>query len=103
MTEPLFAPDDAWRDDAACKGRPNDWFFTIQLADRGRQVCARCPVRKDCLADAMEFQTPNSVGDQVLKETWILGGLSWRERETLKKRRQRDARKRRRAQEARRT
>jgi WhiB family redox-sensing transcriptional regulator len=51
-----------WIDDAACEGKPTEWFFPEGVAHRGvrdvfakgRLVCATCPVSSECLADAIE-------------------------------------------------
>lgn len=50
----------AWWQDAACRGRPTSWWFpdasdtfTTRVA---LAVCARCPVRAACLADAVELE-----------------------------------------------
>jgi WhiB family redox-sensing transcriptional regulator len=59
-----------WRTDAACRGYPLDWFFpaTRRAVRRGRlestavrqqsealAVCARCPVRDECLDYAIRY------------------------------------------------
>jgi WhiB family redox-sensing transcriptional regulator len=70
-----------WTAAAACRGRdPRVWFprphdrFAIEVA---RQVCAGCPVRADCLADAMAAPF-DLVG--------IWGGLTEHERQSLRAR-----------------
>jgi len=48
-----------WYDSAACHGEPISTFFLvpgdtkIQL-DKARKICKLCPVRRDCLAFAVE-------------------------------------------------
>lgn len=52
-----------WRDRAACRGKPTEWWFPSDdgegpgyltgLIRRGKQVCARCDVRDACLAYAL--------------------------------------------------
>ena len=52
-----------WQERAACKGKPSSLFFGTdgtpllgKAAREGRVLCARCPVRRDCLIDALEQQ-----------------------------------------------
>jgi WhiB family redox-sensing transcriptional regulator len=52
-----------WREEAACKGKDFSLFFGNdgvpllgKAAVAGRAVCARCPVRRDCLIDALVYQ-----------------------------------------------
>ena len=45
-----------WRDHAACRGEPTDLFF-IGRGESGapaKAICARCPVRLECLIDVLE-------------------------------------------------
>jgi len=50
-----------WRDRAACRGLPQEWFITPGDADdepwdpdpRALAFCLACPVRPECLADAV--------------------------------------------------
>jgi WhiB family transcriptional regulator, redox-sensing transcriptional regulator len=50
-----------WRDDAACLHADPDLFFPIASAgpaldeiDQAKRMCAACPVRKPCLAWALD-------------------------------------------------
>lgn len=65
-----------WMDRAACRGMPSDMFFpTLGEFDamrRAKAVCARCPVRVDCL----DFGLDEWGG--------VWGGLSGRERQALR-------------------
>lgn len=77
-----------WRDQASCKTRPDlNWYpgqgeqFDEQLA-----VCAGCPVRDDCIAEALAATEYDDLG--------IWGGMSQRQR-TLLRRGQRNAKTRR--------
>lgn len=54
-----------WRDDAACWGLPNWLFFdafeaggTSAMAARRRvePICQECPVRHECLEDALDTE-----------------------------------------------
>ncbi len=53
----------SWQTRGACIGRPERWFFpdgggpnANHAYAKGRRVCARCPVRDRCLADAMRAE-----------------------------------------------
>ena len=83
--------DQTWRNKAACRSEDPELFFPAPPpAGRGRAVreaiqraavaerqakaiCARCPVRAECLSDATES-----------REHGILGGLTEDERKALK-------------------
>jgi WhiB family redox-sensing transcriptional regulator len=49
------AQPDTWQDRAACTTVDPDLFYPQEAghAWRGKQVCQRCPVWRDCLADAL--------------------------------------------------
>jgi WhiB family redox-sensing transcriptional regulator len=74
-----------WRSAAMCAGPGIDpeSFFPIDSGEAGaaavavaKQVCAACPVRAECLADAMGAEDP--------AERWgVIGGLSATERAAL--------------------
>jgi WhiB family redox-sensing transcriptional regulator len=65
---------------AACRDVPTDTFYPERGDPLGtgpaKRICAGCPVRAECLADALERGDPWGV--------W--GGLSERERRRLKRR-----------------
>jgi WhiB family redox-sensing transcriptional regulator len=65
----------AWHQHGACRGADPSLFFPEQgeSVKEAKAVCARCPVRADCLDYAMENH--EVVG--------IWGGLSARERRQL--------------------
>lgn len=49
---------DEWREQAACKGMPVRWWYPEVggIADsRPRELCAGCPVRQECLEDAIRL------------------------------------------------
>ena len=55
-----LSPTAFWQDDAACIGMPLEMFFgsddaplTSLQAQAGRDLCVGCPVRRDCLLDAL--------------------------------------------------
>lgn len=73
-------PDERWRYDAACKDMTTDLFFAERGSDTKAQneeakaICKACPVRFQCLHDAMLEPQP-----------WfgIRGGLTAKERRKL--------------------
>jgi WhiB family redox-sensing transcriptional regulator len=69
----------SWTRRAACRGWSTDLWFPTRGANRGdgdnngflaKRICARCPVRSECLAES--FEHVDAAG--------IWGGLSVRER-----------------------
>lgn len=66
--------DQTWAVRAACLGRDADDLFVRGAAQRAaREICFTCPVRLECLADALDAHVPFGV--------W--GGLTERERRAL--------------------
>lgn len=70
----------SWSDRAACRNLDPALFYpakgdTVQ-ADRARQVCSGCPVRKACLASTLEDEKLLGPYDRE----GIRGGLTGRER-----------------------
>lgn len=68
----------SWRDEAACSGMDVNIFYPEQGAGmpqtkRAKAICARCPVRIECLNDALARNERYGV--------W--GGMSERERRRL--------------------
>ncbi|MSO27032.1 MAG: WhiB family transcriptional regulator [Candidatus Nanopelagicales bacterium] len=67
-----------WAADAACRGTDPDILFVQGAAQkRAKNICMGCPVRTECLADALD----NGV------EFGIWGGMTERERRALLRRR----------------
>lgn len=69
----------AWMAQAACVGLPDEFFFpdeSANIPDATRRVCARCTVRGECLAYALNHGEWHGV--------W--GGKSVRERRELARR-----------------
>jgi WhiB family transcriptional regulator, redox-sensing transcriptional regulator len=67
-----------WSDLAACKGVPADELFVRGAAqNRAKQICSGCPVRTECLAEALD----NGI------EWGVWGGMTERERRALLRRR----------------
>ncbi len=70
--------NDRWTDSAACRGaRPDDLFVKGTAQNRAKQVCGQCPVRTECLAEALD----NGI------EWGVWGGMTERERRALLRRR----------------
>lgn len=75
--DPMSWIDD-WPAHAACRGMDPDRLFVQGAAqNRAKSVCASCPVRAECLADALD----NAI------EFGIWGGMTERERRALLRRR----------------
>ncbi|MGI9092505.1 MAG: WhiB family transcriptional regulator [Mycobacteriales bacterium] len=67
-----------WASQALCRGANPDALF-VQGAEqnRAKRICAGCPVRTECLGDALDNRV----------EFGIWGGLTERERRALLRRR----------------
>jgi WhiB family redox-sensing transcriptional regulator len=77
--------DGEWFDDAACAGMDTTIFFPErgQTSRKAKQVCYSCPVREDCLEEAL-----------ARREMFgIWGGMSEKERATERRLRRELARK----------
>jgi WhiB family redox-sensing transcriptional regulator len=73
-----LAEDLHWQARAACHEVEPDSLFVQGAAQReARSVCQGCPVRLECLADALDSRT----------EFGVWGGLTERERRALRRRR----------------
>lgn len=61
----------AWWLEAACRGMDPNVFFTESKTKvaKAKAICAECPVREDCLADALEMP-------EHLQEYGIRAGLT---------------------------
>ena len=48
-----------WRNDAACRDHPTDWWFETRAQNRSRAdaICMGCPVRSQCLEYALAHPT----------------------------------------------
>jgi WhiB family redox-sensing transcriptional regulator len=70
--------NDQWAEAASCKGaRPDELFVRGAAQNRAKQVCGQCPVRTECLAEALD----NNI------EWGVWGGMTERERRALLRRR----------------
>src|SRR5687768_7998698 len=73
-------PSRHWRDDASCRNLADQHFDPWDSADNAlqptataAQICGTCPVRLDCLIEAIANVEPYG--------TW--GGLTWQQRKKL--------------------
>jgi WhiB family redox-sensing transcriptional regulator len=69
---------DDWSSEARCKqAQPDELFVRGAAQNRAKQMCAGCPVKSECLAEALD--------DKVEWGVW--GGMTERERRALLNRR----------------
>ncbi len=67
-----------WTVVAACRGKdPDELFVKGAAQNRAKTVCNGCPVRTECLADALDNRV----------EYGVWGGMTERERRALLRRR----------------
>lgn len=64
-----------WRDDAACLDADPDLFFPIGTAgpglrqiDEAKRICMACPVRKQCLAWALNLAAASGIWGGTTEE-----------------------------------
>lgn len=79
--------DELWQHRAACKGPQAAVFFPPSQAERkdereeregrAKQICAVCPVRRDCLDYAMSIREPHGIwgGLNELERKQLLAGV----------------------------
>ena len=68
---------DDWTPKAACRaGSPDELFVRGAEQNKAKQVCAGCPVRTECLAEALDNQV----------EWGVWGGMTERERRAVLRR-----------------
>lgn len=86
LPNPTTSVDTTWQTQAACRGHdPEKWFplserATTPAVAAARAVCARCPVREQCLEWALTELTAG-----------IAGGLTTDERREIREGRKADA------------
>jgi WhiB family redox-sensing transcriptional regulator len=76
----MLADKTSWRLEAGCRWVDPDLFFPIsasgrggEQADRARAVCARCPVRSECLDFALRTRQMHGVwGGTTAEERYLL-------------------------------
>jgi WhiB family transcriptional regulator, redox-sensing transcriptional regulator len=70
--------NDDWASQALCREtRPDELFVRGAAQNRAKQLCAGCPVRTECLAEALD----NAI------EWGVWGGLTERERRAVLRKR----------------
>ena len=70
--------NDDWATKALCnQARPDELFVRGAAQNRAKQLCAGCPVRTECLAEALDNQI----------EWGVWGGMTERERRALLRKR----------------
>lgn len=69
----MLTPDDDWTLRAKCRGMEDALFPEGKDQKRARLVCNGCPVRKECLAEALDNRI----------EWGVWGGMTERERRQL--------------------
>jgi WhiB family transcriptional regulator, redox-sensing transcriptional regulator len=75
-TRPMWNED--WASKALCnEARPDELFVRGAAQNRAKQMCAGCPVRTECLGEALD----NHI------EWGVWGGMTERERRALLRRR----------------
>jgi WhiB family redox-sensing transcriptional regulator len=73
-----------WSDRAACAGMDTEIFYPVSEASdspgvrRAKFICWGCPVRRECLDDALEVEPAKDHG--------VRGGTTAKERRALRKR-----------------
>ena len=78
MTVTAFESPQAWTALSACKNAdPDELFVTGAAQNRAKAVCMGCPVRTECLSDALDNRV----------EFGVWGGMTERERRALLRRR----------------
>ncbi len=70
--------NERWAEAASCKGaRPDELFVRGAEQNRAKLMCGHCPVRTECLAEALDNRI----------EWGVWGGMTERERRALLRRR----------------
>lgn len=67
-----------WREDAACIDAPEEYHLDEAHYDKGKSICASCPVRLECLDDAIKWE-----------DVGLRGGMTEKERNSLQLHRRR--------------
>jgi WhiB family transcriptional regulator, redox-sensing transcriptional regulator len=70
--------NDDWASQAQCKqSRPDELFVRGAAQNRAKQICSGCPVKMECLAEALDNQM----------EWGVWGGMTERERRAILRKR----------------
>ena len=80
LNDLLWEPGEDWRNDAACSGADDEFFFPVAeegpMVERAKSICAACPVLEECLQYALATNQTEGV--------W--GGMTGSERRRLRRR-----------------
>jgi len=68
--------NDNWAGQAACRGGSDALFVKGAEQNRAKQICSGCPVKAECLAEALDNRI----------EWGVWGGMTERERRALLRR-----------------
>ncbi len=78
MGYPHMSWNDDWASQAQCKqAGPDELFVRGAAQNRAKQLCAGCPVKMECLAEALDHQI----------EWGVWGGMTERERRAILRKR----------------
>jgi len=70
--------NEEWSSNASClQARPDELFVRGAAQNRAKQLCSGCPVRTECLAEALDNEI----------EWGVWGGMTERERRALLRKR----------------
>jgi WhiB family redox-sensing transcriptional regulator len=70
--------NDDWASDALCRqAKPDELFVRGAAQNKAKQLCAGCPVRTECLAEALDNEI----------EWGVWGGMTERERRAVLRKR----------------
>ena len=70
-----------WMDDAACRGKPTQWWHPDQYSQdwhKAKKICSSCPVQQQCLDYALSFPMSEDLHG-------IYGGLNPRQRDRIRR------------------
>ncbi|WP_082581201.1 WhiB family transcriptional regulator [Leifsonia sp. Root227] len=76
----LVRDETNWEEHAACKNRDTELFFQplgTSETEKAKRVCATCPVKRQCLTDALQYSDSEDFG--------VLGGLDEKQRSRLRR------------------
>lgn len=76
----MLSPDE-WRTDALCRGA-TDAFYDEEHPEHARESCDRCPVRTQCLADALRYEK----GADATRRYGVWAGLTPAQRVSAERR-----------------
>lgn len=86
----LAPSEEAWKDEAACRGLPEDWFFAEDgfRQRKAKAVCAECPVIEECREMAMAQTRRMAARRELSYDYGVFGGMSQDDRYAAFKREQ---------------